>query len=336
MKKTLIAIAVAATIPGLASAADLSGYADINYIGAGSTGNGSLFNDKTGKANQFGAAAEVNVRNTLDKVTVGLDLDLNLTANGSSNTVDSKGNVAGPAVGDSVPNAANVEQAFFAMKATDALTVIGGVFNNPLNYEHQDSTSRFMNSQGQIAKIFDNQTALYENNVAGVAGAMNMGMATMTVAVLDQLSHSSNSAKSTQNSYAAQVALTPMEGLTVKAGMVTQDKNLGNAGNVWDVNAEFKTGGLKVAAEVIGAEEIVDTAYGLYGNFAVNDAIAFGARYDSVSYQGAFANTKDTTSSSLNASYALAKNLKTAVEYRSDDNGDKTDDSVRVKFVAKF
>lgn len=339
MKKTLIALAVAAAVaaPGLAAAADVSGYTDINYIGAGSTSGAPA--SSTGKANQFGAGAEVNVRNTVDKVTVGLDLDLNLMVQDGIGSVNSTGKVGGN-------NYAMVEQAFFALKATDALTVIGGVFNNPLNYEHQDVVSRTMNSQGQIARIFDDQTALYENNLAGVAGAYNMGMATATVAVLDQLGHASNSNKSAQNSYAAQIALAPMEGLTLKAGIVTQNKNVGtsgagtygtsgfgNAGNVWDVNAEYKAGALTVAAEVIGAEELIDTAYGLYGKFKVTDAIAIGARYDDVNYS---VDKKNTTSAAVNASYTLAKNLSTALEYRTDDNGKDTDDSVRVKFVAKF
>lgn len=334
MKKTLIALAVAAAVvPGFAAAADVSGFADINYTSASSVLNGpagaKVFdNGGSTKGNQFDANTEIDVRSSVDNVTVGVDVDVSMATNVGTSSV-------------------NLEQAFFAMKATDALTVIGGIFNNPLNYEHQDVTSRVMNSQGQIAKLFDDQTALYENNVAGVAGAYNMGMATVTVAVLDALNHdTAGTNKNAQNSFAAQVALAPMDGLTVKAGMVTQNKNSSsaatssvavgnrNVGNVWDVNAEYKAGGLTAAVEVVGAEEVVDTAYAVYGKYAVTDAVAVGLRYDDVSYQ--VAGVKNTTSASINASYALAKNLAAALEYRSNDDGAKTDDSVRVKFIAKF
>lgn len=323
MKKTLIALAVAALVaPGLAAAegATVSGLANISYVGAENVGAGG-FADKTDNTNAFGAAAEVDVINDFGgNVTGRVDIDTGMGTDATASKV-------------------NIEQAFFAYKPMDKLTVIGGIFNNPLNYEHQDAGARILNSQGQIAKIFDNQTALYQNNVAGVAGAMNFGMVNLTVGVLDQLSHAASSSNTAQNSYVAQVGVAPVEGLNVKLGYVTQDtKNnssvIANAGNVLDLNAEFKTGPVKIAAEYISAEEIVDTGMALYASFMINDQIGVGARYDTVSYQATGA--KDTTSTSLNAGYQVAKNLKAALEYRSDDNGTNTNDSVRANFLVKY
>lgn len=318
MKKTLIALAVAALVaPGLAAAegATVSGLANIGFVGAAAsnTSPAGTF-DNTSATNQFGAVAEIDVVNDFGgNVTGRVDIDYN-----------------------AITSAANVEQAFFAYKAADSLTVLGGIFNNPLNYEHQDAGARILNSQGQIAKIFDGQTGLYQNNVAGVVGAMNLGVATVNVGVLDQLSHQVGTNGEAQNSYVAQVVVAPMDGLNIKAGYVTQNKNLGTgtAGNVWDVNAEFKTGPVKVAAEFMGADKIVDMGAALYGSFMINDQLGVGARYDTVSYEAA--GSKDTTSASLNVGYQVAKNLKAALEYRTDDNGTKTDDSVRANFLVKY
>ncbi len=166
MKKNLIALAVAAVMaPGFAAAegASISGFADITHT-SNSDVDQSVFN----------ANGEIDVRNTMGSVTVGVDVDLFL-----------HGDNYDAAVADN--DSATLEQAFFAWKATDAVTVIGGVFNNPIGWDAEDAPDMDMTSHTLSYNALDAATDLYGNNLAGVAAAFAAGPATITAAVLNDM-----------------------------------------------------------------------------------------------------------------------------------------------------
>jgi len=309
MKRALIALAVISTLPAVAWAdsPNVSGFADITY-------------NKDSKLSLFKANAEVDVKaKTGDHTSVRLDTDLALAGNGGVNA-----GVDGP------KDSAAIEQAYFAFTGIEKLTVIGGVFNNPIGWEGQDAPDLFQASHGQIYGILDGQTALYGNNIAGVALAGAVGPVTLTGAVLNDLGHSDLE----KNSFAIVANLEAMKGLDFELGYVTQDNaKKTNAGNVLDVNATYKIQGFTVGAEFLTADKIVDTAMGVTANYRYNDKFGATIRFDNVSFEAAGA--KDSTGITVAGSYSLDKNLDVRAEYKQVDAG-STDKSGVLQFVAKF
>lgn len=321
MKKNLIALAVAAAmVPGFAAAegASVSGFADITYTNDDDT---SVFN----------ANGEIDVRNTMGAVTVGVDVDVYL-----------HGTAYDAAVANN--DSATLEQAFFAWKATDAVTVIGGVFNNPIGWDAEDAPDMDMTSHTLSYNALDDQTDLYGNNLAGVAAAFAVGPATITAAVLNDIGHKDSDGNPSvdDHSFAVVANFAAMEGLDIEAGYVTQADDNGlhgtpntnglGVGNVADVNATFKQGPLTVKFDYFMPSEVIDSIIGIYGRYNINEQVGVAARYEVSSPDTG----DDTTAATLYASYALADNLSVAAEWRSEDDGTNDDDAATLEFIAKF
>ncbi|HHH48905.1 MAG TPA: porin [Gammaproteobacteria bacterium] len=329
MKKNLITLAVAAALASplaiqAADSASVSGFANIDYTSYGDGGTGS---------NAFGADAEVDVQATKGSVTVRADLDFNLLDSGTTG--------------------ASLEQAFFAWGAVEGVTVIGGVFNNPIGQEAVDFPDIEFNSHSIVYNILDHQTALNGNNIAGVAVAGGTEMFTGTLAVLNDIGGATDNKGSTENSIAAVLNVNPMEGLALELGYVTQDDTIDpvagiyRAGNVLDVNAQYGIAGLTVGLDYLMADEIVDNAYNVWGSYAINDKFAVKARYEAVSFDITGSDT--ITKYSLYGSYAIADNLSTALEYSQGDRGNTVgnttidvvtqvidDSTINLKFIGTF
>lgn len=351
--KKLLSVCVASafiTLPahaqGPSDKLKVSGFADIIYV----LTDDATSNNAAGKSpteGKFGANAEVDFQSQLsDTVSVRLDADVVLAANGGTSLAGDSG---------------RIEQVYFAWTGAPNLTLLGGVFNNPIGWEKEDAPDLYQVTHGQIWDIMNGQTALDGNNVAGVAGAYNFGMGTVTVALLNEVQQTDE-----ENSFAFALNLTPIDNLDVEFGYVTeadrQDSTtatygsqgavVGSAENWWDLNATYKWEKLTLGAEVLVADQIVDMAYMLIGNYSFDQGIGVTVRYDSASYQDTtvapiLTNLKDTETLTLAASYQLASNLTTLIEYRmQDDANDTTDgpgggviadgDLVQLEFVATF
>jgi len=299
--------------------AKVNGFADITYMVKDSNSSESGVGGTQGK---FAANAEADFTAALgDKTSLRMDVDFGLGINGGTSASSVTGDARqGPA------DSAVIEQVYFAFKPVSNITVLGGVFNNPIGWEAGDAPDMYQTSSGQIAGIFDGQTILYGNNIAGLAAAGTFGPVTITAALLNDLAQADK-----KNSAALVVNATPIKGLDVELGYVTQATS---AKNVLDLNATFKTGGLTVGAEYMSADKIVDKAMGVTANYAINDTFGVTGRYDTVGYQASGA--KDTTSFTLAGSVKLDKGLTAVAEFRNDDNGTKTSDLVQLEFIATF
>lgn len=318
MKKNLITLAVAAALASpltiqAADSASVSGFAEINYVNYGDTGTGS---------NAFGANGEVDFQATKGAVTVRVDVDLTLATDTASTGNDS----------------ARIEQAFFAWKAMDAVTVIGGVFNNPLGQEANDVTDIEFITHSAVWNIFNGQTVLNDNNIAGVAVAGGNEMFTGTLAVLNDLQHATDTDGTMKNSIAAVLNANPIEGLALELGYVTQETG---AENVLDFNAQYGIDSLTVGVDVLMADAGVDTAYNVWAGFAINDKAAIKARYEAVSFENTAID--DTTRMTVYGSYDIEENLSVALQYSSGDNasgeavsGIMDDTAVRLQFIGTF
>ncbi len=319
-KKALPLAIAAAMAPGFASAADVSGYTDIIYTIADDAADvpGGT-NPNNGK---FGATGEVDfTASPADGVTVRMDVDLMLDTAGAGNS-------------------ATLEQAYFAWGATEGVTILGGVFNNPIGKESQDDAPDIWGTnRGVVANILDNQTALYENNVAGLAGAFEAGPATITLALLNDLGQVDE-----KNSIAAVVNVTPIEGLDVELGYVTQDNDTTAAGNVFDLNLSYTTPveGLSVGLDYLMPAEIIDAAYEVTLNYDVADmGLGFGVRAESVTWASG---ADDSTRTTFRVYYAAASNLTAAIEVASGDDanpatavtGIQADNLTTLELIATF
>ncbi len=299
MKKRLIAIATLAALPVVSFAGDatVSGYVDVTY---------SNNNDKS----EFVSAAEVDIENKLsDKVSVRVDTDLTLDG----------------------ATSATIEQAFFAFSAHEKVTVLGGAFNNPMGLEKEDAPDMPAITKGQIWDILNGQTALEGNNVAGVAAAATVGPATITLGALNDL----GGADPEKNSFALVANVTPIKGLDLELGYVTQEStdDLETAGNVVDVNAVYSIAGATVSLDYLAGENIIDSAVEVGLGYAITDKIGVYGRYDVVAYE---ADVDDTTTMTLYASYQLAPNLLVSAEYHTTDESGDDDEAAGLEFIATF
>ncbi|HHS83859.1 MAG TPA: hypothetical protein ENK38_02910 [Gammaproteobacteria bacterium] len=330
MKKNMIALAVAAAmVPGFAAAADskISGFADITYINADADAD-VLGNGKETSA--FVANAEADFASKLsDIVSVRVDTDFSLATNGGTNASAITG---GPA------DSAAIEQAFFAAGVAEGVTVIGGVFNNPIGWQAVDVVDRYQSTNLLTYDVLDGQTALYGNSIAGVAVAGDLGPVTVTGAVLNDIGGLTD-----KNSVALVVNAAPVAGLDVELGYVTQETDHENggstidtAGNVTNLNATYKNAGLTIGAEYMTAEEILDTGISFTANYMFTPALGATLAYSSLDGDG-FGDDADTRTS-VAGIWNVADNLTSKLEFTTDDKGDNNDSTnvVNLRFIAKF
>jgi hypothetical protein len=315
MKRTLCALAVAGIVglPLAAQAGDdavVSGFIDVS----GNSDAGAV----------FGADAEVDVSKKMGAATVRVDADVNLAVNGGSSATG----------GDS----GRLEQAYFAWAATESVTVLGGLFNNPIGQELEDAPDMDFTSHSVVYNILDGQTTLYGNNVAGVAAAGAVGPATVTVAIIDDLGLATSTSGKGKTSTAAVVNFSAMKGLDLELGYVTQDAQ---AENVIDFNGKYSAGALTVGLDYLMADKAVDSAMNLWAGFNVNDKVSLKVRYESVAFEAA--GVDDSTRSTVYLGYTINDNLSAALETSSGDNasgepvsGIADDDVTTVEFIGTF
>jgi len=319
MKKRLLAIATLAALPvaSFAGSAEVSGFADIKY---------TADKDKS----YFTANAEVDVQNKMsDKVSVRIDTDLAIAGNGGANA-----GLSGPA------DSAVIEQAYFDFAAHKSVTIRGGVFNNPIGLQAEDSIDRNSINSDRVYGVLDGQTALYGNNVAGAAAIVSAGPATIIVGALNDLGHNDLET----NSYALVAAVSPMKGLDLELGYVTQAENDAakaptSAGNVLDVNVKYAVAGATIGFDYLMPSDVVESAMAFTVGYDVTKAIGVSLLWDSVTNDDDNIDATDetTTAMGIGGSLKLADNLKVKAEYYtiSDAAGDD-DAKVNVKFLASF
>ncbi len=327
MKKNVIALAVAAAMaPGFAAAADskVSGFADITYINADADrdyfGDGKPATDPTGdgkdnlETSAFIANAEVDFASKLsDIVSVRTDVDFNIGGNdGEASAI--------------------IEQAYFAAGVAEGVTVIGGVFNNPIGWQAVDVVDRYQSANLLTYDVLDGQTALYGNNIAGVAVAGDLGPVTVTGAVLNDIGGLTD-----KNSVALVVNASPVAGFDIELGYVTQEDG---AGNVTDFNVTYKNAGLTIGAEYMTAEEVLDTGLSFTVNYMFTPAVGATIAYSSVEGKDATGPWKDDadTRTSVAGIWNIADNLVSKLEFTTDDPGDGDDSTsvTNLRFIAKF
>ena len=331
MKKKLLPLAIAAVMaPGFAAAADVSGYTDIIYMMTDDANKpvAPALHSTEGK---FSATGELDFSaSPADGVTVRMDIDLALALNNGANASAATG---GP--GDS----AVMEQAFFAWGATEGVTVIGGVFNNPIGQEAQDAPDMIFTTGGMVGAILDAQTALHSNNIAGLAVAGAVGPTTVTVAYVNDLNQTNE-----ENSMALVVNYSPLAGLDLELGLATQADQAKNAASAEDVTnfnvlyAPAQVAGLTVGLDYLTTGKIVDAAYDLWAGYDAGNGVGVQVRFSDADYTAA-SGAADADSTTFRLSYQAASNLTAAIEFRTDGvatPGSSDTDTTQLELLATF
>lgn len=279
---------------GLANAAtaEMSGFADITYVLSD-----GISDSPSASEGKFDVAAELDVKTSMNKnMSAQIDLDFNLTDNSGFGSSDS----------------GRIEQGFFSWKSPSDITVMGGVFNNPLGWEAEDAPGLYQISHGQIYNLWDSTTDLYGNNLAGVAVSAAVGPINVTGALVNDLG---NVAEEQSLMAIANYSPENIRGLELEVGFVSQDLGMET---IIDINGTFQKAMLTFGGELMLPSELVDFALGVTGSYKINDQISVTGRFDDVSYDAP--GVDDAISITFAASYLLDKNLVANIELRFNDS----------------
>ncbi len=300
-RKMMIATALlpslAVVSPVQAEEGQISGFMDTIYT----LSDGTHDPEDSPTAQKWDVTSEFDYKLNLAKdMKMRIDLDLNLAGNDGVSTSDS----------------AKMEQAFISWQTSNALRVTGGVFNNPLGLEAEDAPDMFQISHGQIYNLMDRETALWGNNVAGLAVSGVVGPVVVTGGLLNDLG---NAAEKT--SVAVVINGNVMKELEIEGGILTED---GGMERIINVNAMYKDALFKVGGELLLGSAQVDNALGLMANYTVSDQLSATVRYDTVGYEAS--GVDNTSSITLAVGYLLEKNLGVNFEIKlQNDPNDPND-----------
>lgn len=300
MKKTVLAMAVLGAFAANTASAEgptVSGFADITYTISDDG------DDADSKANgsQFDAEGEIDLTATpADGVTVRIDTDLTISPGGGS---------------------ADLEQAYLAWGVADNVTILGGLFNNPVGAEAEDAPDMWGTNHGVVWNLLDHQTVAQGDNVAGLAGAFGLGPVSLTVGILNDIRGSTDDGDGA-NSMVAVVNYAPMDGLDLELGHVTQEgETVGtHAGNVTNFNVGY-TGveGLAVGLDYLTGSETVDAAIELSAKYTLPMGLGFGLRLETVEWADEVGDVEDSERTTFHISYQVASNLTAIVEMADGD-----------------
>lgn len=326
MNKLSIAAFAAASIIGFgavgsASAAEISGYADVRYLAVEDDDSTSATNPGTGEGGAFTATGELDIMHEANGVTVRADLDL-------LDILDP----AGPTE-TNILGLAEVEQLnimFGVPGAADMVSLTAGIFNSPHGMEGQDAPDIAFARQGLIwgavpsnmagakadvkASDMVGVSAWYINSRADITGgvatdrANDMG-ASVSLAVNEQIGAYVSYQTDESESWGDQIG-----------AYVTAD--MGQFGGAVEV----------MIGDPATGSGMLDTGYGI--NLTADlDVVGVAGRYESVEYEGGV----DATNGSVAVSYGLGENTEVRLDYSNYhiDNGISADD-VTVQFVSTF
>ncbi len=293
-----------AMFSGSAAATDISdvnvnGFIDVIYTVTNDGQAASSPASGTNAAeNKFLADGEIDFSGTIDKATVRLDVDVRINAVGGGNN-------------------AEIEQAYFAVPV-GSVTLIGGVFNNPIGYEAEDAPDLDFTSHNIIYDILNHQTALEGNNLAGAAVAGKLGPVTLTGAFVNDLGHAPE-----ENSFALIANVSPVKGLALEIGYVAQDDDLTinplTAGDVIDINAVWSNDMFTVGIDYMSFDQLLDPATVIWAGANIGD-FNVKVRFESVALDASGA--EDAEQTTLYGSYPLSKNTTVALEIKDGDVAD--------------
>lgn len=309
MKKLTVLAPLAFVLPTMAFSAEAgnlkhSGFVDIVFtLSDGTDENLNAANEST-IDKKFGASGELDLESDLNPRTkLRLDLDLS--------------------TGD---DSAVFEQARLDYAINQNMGLKAGIFNNNLGFEKEDAPDMYQTSHSQLWDIWNEQTALNGNNLAGVEFSANVAIVTLTAGLVNDLNHTDE-----EISFKFAADIQAMDSMNITVGLITADEGVAGdakAGTIIDGAITWKWNNLMVGGEVMSADEIYDLGVQATANYAFTDFMSGTARFDYVDYE---ANFDKSTSLTIGALFTVSKNLYANAEIRSMQNDDDAGVNTRSK-----
>lgn len=273
---------------------------------------------KHGDEGQFTTSGEIDVESKFKEgVTLRFDADVNPSTAGS--------------------DSASLEQIFLKWDIDSKMSLMGGVFNNKLTFEREDSPDMYQVTHGQLWDIWSASTAEAGNNLQGLEFNYQLDKINLIVGYLNDLNDTPE-----KNSLEIAGEIKATENIDITLGLITQDQNLET---IFDIFVSYKMKKLLLAGEILIADEQVDNGLMLMGNFKFDDKLSATVRYDLVNYDSAFA-ADNTSSLTIAGLYSISKHLFTRAEIRfnNDDNqpvappaiGEGDGTTARLELLATF
>jgi len=307
MNKKLIAIAVAGalSVPMVAQAADVNGYAVVDWTLADDSyettnAGGSGINAHEG---QFDAMAEI------DFAADGVRVDI-----------------------DATTNAVSLEQANFTTEIATGWNMTAGIFNSGLTTDAQDAPDMDFVSHNLVFDLYDGVNLI---NVAGLAFSGMAGPANVTVAYVNDPTITATTTVDAGNAVVVAASGSVMDGLDVGVSLVSADAtDLTNFNIAYTMDA--LTAGLDYATS-----DVAD-AYSVSVGYDLGNGMDVSARIDNAE-EGTLGNDGDTVdTTTLHFGYHLSDSVTVALEnmaYKAETAaGATTSDysTTTVEFIATF
>lgn len=239
-----------------------------------------------------------------------------------------------------------VQQAFGMWKAHEMAKVQVGRFNSPLGVEAHNKPDLKTITHGLIrTEILNNQMDVADgNNIEGAAAHLMAGPAKVTVAALNDIGNVVD-----ENSFLLNIAGSPVDGLDLGLGVITQDGDgdvvdgVLRYGNLINFNAGYGMShgdiSWKATLDYITASEVIDNGVSLAGHLYLPHNFSVSLRYDMLQYDVA----GDDTNSALTLAgmWKATDGVDLRLEYRNDDRevGDGAGDdydTIQLAAVFKF
>ncbi len=309
MKKILLAstLAISSLIiapPAVAVEIDItpSGFVDFVWTISDGTGVG-----KYGEEGQFFTFGELDLESKLNEsVSIRIDADVNPSTGGA--------------------DSARLEQIFLKWDFDPNMSLMGGVFNNKLTFEREDSPDMYQLTHGQLWDIWGSSTTESDNNLQGLEFNYQFDKVNLILGYLNDLGGIPE-----KNSVEVAAEIKPVKDLNITLGLITQDQNLED---IFDIFASYKMKKWLFAGELLVANKQVDNGLMLMTNFQFNEKISATARYDLVSYESTFL-TDDTSSLTIAGLYSFSKNLIARAEIRFNDDNNQPATGAKIPLIGE-
>lgn len=242
----------------------------------------------------------------------------------------------------------SIGQAFAKYAINDAWRLKAGKFDSNFTADYGSAPDReFV----QHSLLFDLLSAVGGESLTGAAVTGDIGPATVTLAYANDTSvtplpfvldtdpgtpgNQTQNQVDGENSIMLLVNASPLEGLDLELGLLTQDKDGGGAGNLININGTYAINAFTVGLDYLQGsdnETVFDNGYSVWAGYDFGNGFDVKARFENASADGA----DDVETTELQASYALNDNLAVAVSLHNLDNGTTDFDTNVIQLIGTF
>jgi hypothetical protein len=213
-----------------------------------------------------------------------------------------------------------IQQAFGSWRVQEMAKVQIGRFNSPLGIEAHNKSDLTTISHGLIrTDVLNHQITQGDgNNIEGVAVHLMAGPAKVTLGLLNEIGGVDD-----ENSFLLNVSGSPIDGLDLSLGVLTQEDNTPSNDESYENLINFNVAygmdmgdiSWKVWLDYITAGEVLDNGYSLGGYVGLPNNFGVTLRYDMIEYDGGAEDTAIT----LAGHWQPADNVDLRLEWRNDD-----------------